>query len=339
MQLLRRLTLGAAILAMCAGLPATARNMDPHRPDVQVTPLPFNPEKPDESKVGRLTYLGGMKFTSSDRLFGGFSALEVTDNGTRLVATSDEGEFWTAAFVLKDGIPVGVTDNALSDLLDPEGNVLEKKYNRDSEGSALAGDGTLYVSFERNHRIMRYKPTRPGDWASLGEARPQRLPAPPELADLPANGGLEALAVIDDDTLFALSEAGRASPGYNRGWIVHLGSGKWEPFSYRRTEPFGPTDAETLPNGDMLVLERRFSILGGLGARLCVIAGATIKPGAMLECRTVAEMQPPQSIDNMEGLAVHRNEKGETLVYVISDDNFSAMQRTVLLVFRLEPEK
>ena len=34
----------------------------------------------------------------------------------------------------------------------------------------------------------------------------------------------------------------------------------------------------------------------------------------------------------------YRNEKGETIVYMISDDNFSGMQRTVLLVFRLEPE-
>ena len=73
-------------------------------------------------------------------------------------------------------------------------------------------------------------------------------------------------------------------------------------------------------------------------AALTLIAAATVKPGAKLDCRTVAEMQPPESIDNMEGLAVRVNEKGETIVYMISDDNFSRIQRTVLLVFRLEPE-
>ena len=114
--------------------------------------------------------------------------------------------------------------------------------------------------------------------------------------------------------------------------------GKWEPFEYKRTEPFDPTDAKRLPNGDVLVLERRFSMIGGLGARVCEIDGAAIRPGARLDCRTIAEMQPPESIDNMEGLAVRRNEKGETIVYLISDDNFSRIQRTVLLVFRLEPE-
>ena len=41
------------------------------------------------------------------------------------------------------------------------------------------------------------------------------------------------------------------------------------------------------------------------------------------------------NIDNMEGLAVRRGPKGETLLYMISDNNFSPFQRTVLLMFEL----
>jgi hypothetical protein len=37
----------------------------------------------------------------------------------------------------------------------------------------------------------------------------------------------------------------------------------------------------------------------------------------------------------MEGLSVHRSAGGETVLTLISDDNFSAVQRTLLLQFTL----
>jgi hypothetical protein len=40
----------------------------------------------------------------------------------------------------------------------------------------------------------------------------------------------------------------------------------------------------------------------------------------------------------MEGLAISKNENGETMLTLISDDNFSMLQRTVLLQFRLREE-
>ena len=40
----------------------------------------------------------------------------------------------------------------------------------------------------------------------------------------------------------------------------------------------------------------------------------------------------------MEGLAVHRNAQGEIVLTLISDDNFSPLQRTLLLQFALVGE-
>ena len=40
-------------------------------------------------------------------------------------------------------------------------------------------------------------------------------------------------------------------------------------------------------------------------------------------------------IDNMEGLSVHRTTAGDTILTLVSDDNFSALQRTILLQFKL----
>jgi hypothetical protein len=42
------------------------------------------------------------------------------------------------------------------------------------------------------------------------------------------------------------------------------------------------------------------------------------------------------NIDNMEGLAVRRGPKGETLLYILSDDNYSPLQRTLLLMFEVK---
>ena len=43
-------------------------------------------------------------------------------------------------------------------------------------------------------------------------------------------------------------------------------------------------------------------------------------------------------IDNMEGLAVHRTDAGDIVLTLVSDDNFSPLQRTMLLQFTLVAE-
>ena len=50
----------------------------------------------------------------------------------------------------------------------------------------------------------------------------------------------------------------------------------------------------------------------------------------------IAWLAAPLTIDNMEGLAI-RKEEGRTFIYLVSDDNFSPLQRTLLLKFELLP--
>ncbi len=90
-----------------------------------------------------------------------------------------------------------------------------------------------------------------------------------------------------------------------------------------------------LPGGDLLVLERKFSWTGGLAIRLRRIALTGIKPGALVDGAVLFEADLGQEIDNMEGLSVHRSAAGETVLTLISDDNFSLLQRTLLLQFVL----
>ena len=91
-----------------------------------------------------------------------------------------------------------------------------------------------------------------------------------------------------------------------------------------------------MPDGDLLVIERSFNLIDGVAIRLQRIAAADIRPGTTLNGTTLAVLRRPVTLDNMEGIAARRGENGETLLYLISDDNFRQLQRTLLLVFALE---
>ena len=55
---------------------------------------------------------------------------------------------------------------------------------------------------------------------------------------------------------------------------------------------------------------------------------AAIAPGALVDGRELIVADMGYQIDNMEGLSVHRTAAGDTILTLVSDDNFSALQRT-----------
>jgi hypothetical protein len=62
---------------------------------------------------------------------------------------------------------------------------------------------------------------------------------------------------------------------------------------------------------------------------------SSLKPGALVDGPSIFEADLGNEIDNMEGLDVHRDADGNLVLTMISDDNFSMLQRTLLLQFRL----
>ncbi len=119
------------------------------------------------------------------------------------------------------------------------------------------------------------------------------------------------------------------------GWIW-TGGGEPKRFSLTDIGGFDITDAAGLPDGSLVVLERRFRWTEGVKMRLRQIKAADLKPGAVVAGEVLMEADLNQEIDNMEGLAVHSGPQGETILTLISDDNFnSLLQRTVLLQFAL----
>lgn len=296
---------------------------------VRATAVPLEADQPARDSVGPLAYRGGVVLTSEDKRFGGLSGLHVSADGSQLLAISDEGS-WLSARIAYDerGFLTGLADAEIGPLTGTDGEPLKDKTWQDAEALTLLSDGSLLVGFEHHHRIWRYRGAPPFS------GPPEVFPAPPGIEKAPANLGLESLAALPDGGVFALTEDMTDKDGLLLGFLWR--DGGWSTFSYRPIGSPRPSDAATMPNGDVMVLERSFSPLKGLLLRLRRIASATLRAGATLDPPVIVELKPPLTVDNLEGLAVRRSPKGETLLYLISDDNFSRFQKTLLMMFVLQ---
>lgn len=310
------------LLVLAWVLPAAAA---PIRIDAGAVPL--DPRDPGVTSEGRLHYRGGLALTSPDRRFGGLSDLRVSPDGKSLLAIADVGHVLTASLVHDDrGDLIGIEAGDLSPLLDLDGRPVEGKRWGDAEGLAEAPDGGFLVSFERRHRIWRYPP---------GGGIPKEVPPPRELALAPANDGIETLLRLADGRLVAITEGFMTQRG-TVGWLGD-DAGRWSMITYEMDGYFKPTGATLLPDGDVLVLERRYTLIGGAAMRLMRIGKTAFQPDAGIKGEPVGGILPPLTVDNMEGISARRGPKGETLLYLISDNNFNPAQRTLLLMFELKP--
>ena len=106
----------------------------------------------------------------------------------------------------------------------------------------------------------------------------------------------------------------------------------------RHDDDFDVTDGAFLPDGDLLLLERRFDLAHGIGMQIRRIAGSDIKPGAVVDGNVIFQAGPNLQIDNMEGLDVFRAADGTIHLIIVSDDNHSILERNLMLEFRLKDE-
>nr|WP_319384476.1 esterase-like activity of phytase family protein [uncultured Roseibium sp.] len=289
----------------------------------------------DDPVFGKLTFLGGLELLASDRKVGGLSGLVSLEGGNAFLAVTDNGH-WVRATVEqeKDGTPFDIKDVRFAPLLGKNGKTLRARRGHDTEALALASSG-LYVTAEYQNAIYHY----PWPLATGRERMIGQLGLPGDIKSLPRNAGLESLAAGPDGSplagkLIAVSESSKSDAHDFSGFII--GPGGVDRFSIDRRDRFDATDAAFLPDGDLLLMERRFNLRDLIGLRLRRFEGGSIKPGAHLTGEVILEAGFEHQIDNMEALAVHQNTDGDTILTLLSDDNRSMLQRTVFLRFRLE---
>ena len=324
-----------AVGIVFTGSPATATAEDIA---VSATPQPFHLTRPERQQAGKLLWRGGLELKSRSAKFGGFSSLTVADDLGSLISASDDGQWFRADLSYDaDGRLIALSNGIIHPIVGLDGAPLQEKHQRDAESLAREADGGLLLSFERNHRVWRYSADPLADASA-----PSTLPTPKPLTTTFGNGGIETLVTLRDGRILAITEA-QVLAGSDNQTAAYLwdetktkGAKTWKRLRFQREGSFKPTGAARLPGGDILVLERSFAPLIGVAMRLRRIAAADIEPGQTLEGEELAVIRPPLTIDNMEGIDVKTGPNGETLVYLLSDNNFSVLQRTLLLLFELQ---
>jgi hypothetical protein len=301
--------------------------------EVNARPLPsFDTRDRAHVRFGSLEYRSGLILTSRFRGFGGLSGLRLDKKGERFIAISDKGSWFTGRIVYKGREMVGLDDVEASPILGPDGKPITARGWFDTESIAL--DGSLvYVGLERVNQVLRFDFTK-----GFTRAPGAVVPLPPAARKLPFNKGLEALVMVPKGfalagTLIAISERGLDAGGNIVGFLV--GGRTPGQFGVRRTENFDVSDAVLLPSGDLLLLERKFSLLGGIGIRIRRVALTSVVPGAVIDGPSIFNADLGNEIDNMEGIDAHVTEEGDTVLTLVSDDNFSMVQRNLLMQFTL----
>jgi hypothetical protein len=291
-------------------------------PGIRATPVPLDPADPARVRLGGLRYLGGWELASSDPRFGGLSSMIWRDG--RLIGLSDAGTVFSIGLI--SGVPIG---HVVRELPAGPGTGREKA-DRDSE--SLTSDrltGRAWVGFEHHNQIWRYD-------AAFTSAEAHA--APPAMARWPMNGGAEAMVRLADGRFLVFSEEARGPEG-GTALLVFAGDPTTPGAApllagYRAPAGYRVTDVTALPDGRLLLLHRRFSLMEGLSATLAVLEPAAIRPGHAVTAREIARLASPLTVDNMEAIAVSE-EAGRTIVWIASDDNFSPLQRTLLLKFAM----
>jgi hypothetical protein len=301
--------------------------------DVNARPIAsFDPRDRSHVRFGALEWRSGLVLTSAFGGFGGLSALRLDPKGEKFISLSDKGSWFTGRIVYSGREMKGLADVEASPMIGPDDKPITARGWFDSESLALDGS-FAYVGLERVNQVLRFDFSR-----GFTRSRSEIVPMPPAVEKLPYNQGLEALVFVPKGqplagTLIAMSERGLDPRGNLIAFLV--GGPTPGQFSIRRTNNFDISDAVLLPSGDLLILERKFSLLSGVGIRIRRIPLKSIAPGAAVDGPSIFDADLGQEIDNMEGIDATVTSEGETVLTMVSDDNFSLLQRTLLLQFTL----
>jgi len=293
----------------------------------------FDPREPSRLRFGALEYRSGLVLISRFPGFGGLSAWRWLDaRGERFIAVSDKGSWFTGRVLYRGREMTGLDEVEAAPLLGTDGRPITARGWYDSEAIALDGS-FAYVALERVNQVLRYDFSK-----GFTRARGEVVPLPPAARKLPNNKGLEALVMVPKGlplagTLIAISERGLDRNGNIIAFLI--GGPSPGQFSVFRSSNFDVSDAVLLPSGELLVLERKFSWLSGVGIRIRRIALKSLAPGAAVDGPSIFEADLGHEIDNMEGIDAHVTPQGDTVLTMVSDDNFSLLQRTLLLQFTL----
>jgi hypothetical protein len=271
-----------------------------------------------------LKFLQAWQLSSSDKNFGGISSL--IHDGSAFMALTDAGALITFQFRDK-----GRSMTARIAPLPIECAPDRLKTSVDSESiTRISKSGALLIGFEWRNAICRIDRT-PHTTAHAMK--------PPAMRNWPLTGGAESMTSLRDGRVIVIAE--RPADGRDVSPMLIFDRDPTDPQSeahimgYQPPQGFRPSDMVELPDGQIMIINRRFQFPFDFLSVLTIIDRAAIRPGTVVSGREIARLQSSGIADNFEAIAVSQN-KGRTYIWLMSDDNFSRFQSTYLLLFELK---
>lgn len=280
-----------------------------------------------KAHLGPFRLEGAWHMTLGSDLFGSYSALVALPD-KRLLAVADNGRFLTfmppgeRAYTPRFG-------TLLSDDRSEKRNVDTESATRDPK------TGTIWLGLEYINAIVRIGP----HWMETGRVKP------PAMASWPSNSGAEAMVRLSDGRFVALSEGAREwiRPRRHAG-VLFAGDpiaqrGKALPFTFDGPPSFDPVDMAQMPDGRVLVLMRTliWPLPERFAGRIAIGDPKQIRAGGTWKVSEVARLASGLPIDNFEGMAMVPRRDGKLTVWLISDDNQTKLQRTLLWKLVVDP--
>ena len=275
-------------------------------------------------KKWKLEQAGFLNIDRNEKDYGGFSGLLIKNEGTEALVVTDKSFFFVLELRRDDNdFLTGYSVIKKGRILSSKGEHLNGR-NTDSESIAMDANNNYYISFESNHRIMMHTEV---------EGKGIFVPKHPMFRKLSVNKGIEALAIDNENRLIAIPE--KPPLGISDVPIFRLQNNKWEIIKYLKIEDnFLVTDAEILPMGLLLILERKFSWTQGFKTRFRLISLDMFDNTEPIIVFTSTANQ----FDNLEGMTFWKDKKGEMRILTVSDDNFHPLQQSEIREFFLKYE-
>ena len=275
-------------------------------------------------KKWQLEQVGFLNIDRNEKDYGGFSGLVISSEGTEALVVTDKSFFFVLELRREEN------DMLTEYSVVRKGRILSSKgehlngRNTDSESIVIDKNNNYYISFESNHRIMMHAKV---------EGKGVFVPKHPMFRKLSVNKGIEALAIDADNRLIAIPE--KPPSGISDIPIFRLQNDKWEIIKYVKiNDNFLVTDAEILPEGLLLILERKFSWTQGFKTRFRLISLDKFDNTEPITVFTSTANQ----FDNLEGVTLWRDKNGEMRILTVSDDNFHPLQQSEIREFFLKYE-
>ena len=262
-------------------------------------------------------YIGSHVWPEEAHGSGGFSALEIDEDGRGFVTISDRARIVDGRLLRDEAGRITGVEILRSEPLRSGREGIMTGHLADSEGLAIGADGRRWISFEGKARVR----------SETGPRGPEVLPRPQAFPQMQFNSALEALAIDEEGALYTMPErSGRLDRPFP---VYRWKDGQWTiPFSIPRRGAFLVTGADFGPDGNLYVLERDFA---GIGFRSRVRRFAPDGTGEEVLLETGLGVH-----DNLEGLSVWRDDLGRIRLTMISDDNFRFFQTTELVEYAVE---